>query len=222
MCHVYWIHLDTHSDILTEGYIGITSKTPSVRFNEHKCAAKSSDSIIHRAIRKYGKQLKISTLLEGSLDYCLSIEETLRPTENIGWNMAIGGLSGTPHTIETRLKISEAQKSLWTPERREYFSKMKKGLPLSVKTIAAQKEKRKLTPSWLEAKADKDFWTMADVFYEFFKENSNRSRRVFASEFDIPASKFQVILKKFKNNWNPLQDESWIEWSNNYKLNKGT
>ena len=44
--------------IYNEGYVGITNKTPEIRFNEHKkLALKGSPYTISKAIRKYGDKI---------------------------------------------------------------------------------------------------------------------------------------------------------------------
>jgi hypothetical protein len=86
-----------------------------------------------RAIRKHGDRIIVTTLVVGNEQYCLDLEYKLRPSEGIGWNIAVGGLApmlGRKHSDETRKKIiatntgrrmSEAQKDklrgiLRTPE----------------------------------------------------------------------------------------------------------
>jgi len=96
MAFVYWIHLPEHTDLTSQGYIGFTSKTVEERFKKHSQDSLSTNFrsyTIHNAIRKYGvDNLKVTTLLEGSDEYCLFIESRLRPSENIGWNQAAGGI----------------------------------------------------------------------------------------------------------------------------------
>ena len=91
---VYWIHLPEHSDITKEGYVGYSSRDPAVRYLEHvadsRCKTSKSE-ILKRAIIKYGDKLICRTLVEGSEEYCLLIENKLRPTRQLGWNIAIGG-----------------------------------------------------------------------------------------------------------------------------------
>lgn len=223
MSYVYWLHLESHSDITSEGYIGITSKQPTTRFSEHKSASKTCDSIIHRAMRKYGADIKLTVLLEADLDYCKYIEFTLRASERIGWNMAIGGLSGTPHSEETLLKMSASQLKCWEdPDRRAKFSEMKKKIPVSEATRAAQKEARKLVPSWKEVRANPSFWQQAGIFYDFYKANPEKGHRTYSKTFGIPSGNFLVILKKFKkHNWIPHEDANWLQWYAEQNKNKG-
>lgn len=97
--------------MFTEGYIGITVKLPKYRFSEHKIKANTESSLpISRAIRKYGDEIIIDTLIIGSQEYCRNIEAMLRPNPKIGWNLAIGGqasgTTGRHHTEETKAKLS--------------------------------------------------------------------------------------------------------------------
>jgi hypothetical protein len=72
--YVYWLHLPEHTDILTEGYVGIT-KNPVRRFYQHKY-----------------KNLNRKFVDEGSKQYCREVEYKLRPRANIGLNINPGGM----------------------------------------------------------------------------------------------------------------------------------
>jgi len=94
---VYWIRLPEHTDISTQGYVGV-SINPKKRFSTHKneCISKkhANPHLIY-AFEKYGAE---SMLLEeyflGLKEECYQKEAELRPTTNIGWNIAPGGHRG--------------------------------------------------------------------------------------------------------------------------------
>ena len=88
--YVYWIHLPEHTDVFTEGYVGV-SKYPERRLTEHKKFKRNSH--LTYAFKKY-KNIVHTILLQGPEDYCFEIETKLRPTEEIGWNLAVGGQGG--------------------------------------------------------------------------------------------------------------------------------
>lgn len=79
--YVYWIHKPEHTDIFTEGYVGITSKTVEVRYRQHIAAStpNGNNLPINKAIRKYGDSLIVDTILVGTIEYCAEIENKLRP-----------------------------------------------------------------------------------------------------------------------------------------------
>lgn len=90
---VYWIHLEGHSDVFTEGYVGI-SKNFSERMRYHKKNKKVT--ILTKAITKYSwdnlkKDILVSNLTQ---EEALEIEATLRKEERIGWNLQRGGYIG--------------------------------------------------------------------------------------------------------------------------------
>jgi hypothetical protein len=89
---VYHICLNPGRGILlNEGYVGIT-KNSELRFAQHGWKRKKSNAHLKNALAKYKDQVKFVVLAE-NLDYeaaCL-LEEMLRPTVNIGWNIAKGG-----------------------------------------------------------------------------------------------------------------------------------
>ena len=89
---VYWIHKPEHTDIFTEGYVGITNKQVSKRWYHHKLDARQDGSLpVHRAINKYNDIIFEVILATDHREYCQEIEKKLRPTINIGWNVAQGG-----------------------------------------------------------------------------------------------------------------------------------
>jgi len=88
-CSVYWIHHPDHSDMLTQGYIGV-SKNIKTRFASHK--NNPSNEHLKHAIEKYGWDTLVKkVLLIGDEAYCLTIEAKLRLTDKIGWNVVAGG-----------------------------------------------------------------------------------------------------------------------------------
>lgn len=109
MAFVYWVHTSEMTDMWDQGYIGYTGNTVKDRFRSHKKMALSKGVYpIHNAIRKYGNNLIVTTVLEGSPEYCLSAEKALRPLPNTGWNIAIGGdapMMGKKHSEETIAKM---------------------------------------------------------------------------------------------------------------------
>ncbi len=91
MSFVYWVRLETHTNILEEGYVGITTKTVEDRFTKHKKDSKNGRLVIHKALRKYGGSVVVETICECSTEYALILEFKLRPRPKIGWNITIGG-----------------------------------------------------------------------------------------------------------------------------------
>jgi group I intron endonuclease len=89
MYSVYWLSAPHHTDYNTEGYVGI-SKNVEHRW---KCHSKNTNTHLTRAIQKYGWDNIIKKVLVSGVDEeaALLIEEMLRPTTQIGWNIAIGG-----------------------------------------------------------------------------------------------------------------------------------
>jgi len=108
--YVYWIHKEHHTDPYSQGYVGI-SNDPVRRFKEH--SNNKQKSYVANAI-KSGATMSV---LHENIDKvsAKSIEETYRPKENIGWNVAKGG--GMPplgswdkvnSCPENRIKATEA------------------------------------------------------------------------------------------------------------------
>ena len=86
---VYWIHHPDHTDMFSQGYIGVSNDTER-RFTEH--IRKKQNRHLNFAIKKHGwDNLVKKTILIADESYCLDIESKLRPSEAIGWNIICGG-----------------------------------------------------------------------------------------------------------------------------------
>jgi len=94
MYQVYWIRHKDHSDLLTQGYIGVSNNTEK-RFAKHKAQINQNthiNPILINAVKKYGwNNLLKSVILIADKAYCLEVEAKLRKTKEIGWNIAPGG-----------------------------------------------------------------------------------------------------------------------------------
>lgn len=154
---VYWAHLPSHTDVRTQGYVGFSRYPLAVRSNQHRKNARLRNARKNRfyeALQDHSDAVQFRVLCVGAPEYCLDLEHALRPTQNIGWNMACGGDApalgrvmtaehkakidaakrGRPRSEETKRKLSEALKgnqcakgSVRTPEMRAAHSARMKG-----------------------------------------------------------------------------------------------
>ena len=86
---VYWIRHKNHTNLFSEGYIGISNNFDE-RLRNHK--SKPTNLHMKNAIKKYGwMNLIKERILISTQDYCLMIEKQLRPNDFIGWNATKGG-----------------------------------------------------------------------------------------------------------------------------------
>jgi len=79
MAYLYWVHLPEHTDIFSQGYVGVTENCKN-RFRSHKFKFK-----------EFAQFLISEVILIADNSYCYLIEKKLRPSKNIGWNKSIGG-----------------------------------------------------------------------------------------------------------------------------------
>lgn len=126
---VYWIRHADHTDLITQGYIGVTSSFDK-RMKTHQKQNKNRH--FSNAIKKYGwSNLIKEQILIADEDYCLNVESQLRPNNNIGWNLAKGGgkpplaigntyklgipswNKGVSPSDDTKVKISKSVSKLW-------------------------------------------------------------------------------------------------------------
>lgn len=123
MSAVYWIHHKNHTDMFSQGYIGV-SKNVKKRWYDHNW--KPQNNHLSNAIKKYGwDNLIKEVILIGEQSYCLDVEAKLRPNPQIGWNLIAGGgmppsslgKKFGPMSDETKAKVSAAKKGFrHTPE----------------------------------------------------------------------------------------------------------
>lgn len=91
---VYWIRLKEHTDITSEGYVGVTINFKSRMYKHYKITSKLNTHLAN-VIIKYGWNNLIKEIVfEGTKDECYSKEKELRSEYQIGWNEAIGGYGG--------------------------------------------------------------------------------------------------------------------------------
>lgn len=104
---LYWIHHKDHNDIKTQGYVGISSNFLK-RIKTHLKNPKNKH--LKNALKKYQNDIIFDIILEENKDFCLFLEEELRPEKNIGWNIAKGG--GVPPSRKgTTFIMSEKHKN---------------------------------------------------------------------------------------------------------------
>lgn len=236
---LYWIGLAEKSDIFTQGYIGFTCEPLKKRWCRHLWdAKKNSQNVVHKAIRKYGKEkIVFKAICVGSADYCLNMERKLRPSRNIGWNICIGGGApglGKKMSEENKMRLSALAKGrVWSAESRKKVSESQMGRVATIESrkrmsdsakargfsdshkaniSLAKKGVKSTNGAWLHPGADHLKWTLAGQYYDLFMHGFGR----------IPSSVmlgyngdgFKQILKRIKLGWNPWLDESFLSWKN--------
>jgi group I intron endonuclease len=144
MSSVYWIHHTDHTNIFSQGYVGVSNDFER-RIRHHK--TKPQNAHLANAINKYGwDNLVKKVLLIAEDTYCYDIEAKLRPSDNIGWNLIFGG--GKPpvatkgkkmpsHVLEAIIKANTGRKH--TPEAIAKISKANVGRKMSDKNKEAIK-----------------------------------------------------------------------------------
>lgn len=97
--YLYSLHLKGDFS-LDNSYIGVCSD-PSKRFSRHK-----TDPVNEKISKLLSdeRELQFTILLISSKEYCLEIEEVLRPNPNMGWNIKSGGKNPKiPEDMKLRL-----------------------------------------------------------------------------------------------------------------------
>lgn len=113
-----------------KAYIGITSRTMTKRLHAH--SAPSCDTLVGRAIRKFGKQHVVVTILAENPDWSILCGMEISAIKNHGtktpngYNVTDGGegVLGHKHSDETKRKLSKAtRRTMQDPKMREHLSK---------------------------------------------------------------------------------------------------
>lgn len=244
---VYWVHLKSHDDMLSEGYIGVTKHPISIRLSQHKSNARNKkyESKFYNAIRKYGEgNLSISTVFEDAdEDWAYSVEEILRPESNIGWNTLAGGQYNTGGEA-----MSYKIKCLWkdptsgynspefTTRRKESMSnawKNKSGKMGSEDHLRKLSEKSKA--AWSDSETRKRILNSRSTASKWENGSANKDKWALADYFwclwkghsqyaskverDLGLRKGSLdkMFKNFSNGWNPFEDHDWKSFKMNYQ-----
>lgn len=239
---VYWIYLlDAHTDPFTQGYIGVSVNGARRRFKAHMRSARDGSTLkVHNAIRKYGDRVSFKTIIEGSPEYCLMIEEKMRPVEYMKgtWNMCRGGFSkqaGISPSEEVRKKLSEANKGLIrSEETRNRLSEANKGKTLKESTkellrianlgkkstpqkLEKMRERMKKIGPWGHSYSNKFVWSCAEKAYRFVKENSTLGPQKLANMLGCSKDACTTMLRHLKNGWCPSVDVAYLDWLEKYE-----
>ena len=87
--NLYWIRHKDHTDIFSQGYVGVSNNVKK-RWYDHKIY--TNNAHLKHSMEKYGWDNLIKEIvLIADEDYCLDIENKLRPSDKIGWNIVMGG-----------------------------------------------------------------------------------------------------------------------------------
>lgn len=222
IAELYWIHLPEHTDIFSQGYIGVTTLGTKERFLHHKrqSTKKSSKTVITSAIKKYGDDLVVDCLCIGEEPYIYDLENKLRPEKAIGWNLAVGGVK--PFRPEKGTKPSQktldARKAMMTPEYREFLSKRNKdqGMgfqPGYVRDESSKERQRKTIAAkgpWNHVKASNNpAWALADQIRSLY-DTGQPPAKIYTN-FGLTWNNVKAILALFKTGWIPLEDDLWLK-----------
>jgi len=207
MAVVYWLHLPEHTDIASQGYVGVSNTTAAKRFVHHNSDAnRGSQYPVHKAIRKYGDRLVLDTLVEGPSDYCYVVENKLRPLARIGWNCAVGG--ELPSTLGMK----------HSPETKARMSVSRQGKKLAPETVVKMVSTRRATTSgrfkdWDNGRSNTAVWLSAEELYEVYLTVPACGHRRLAGAFGrFTFRQLTAITDKFKSGWVPSEDSDYMEW----------
>jgi len=103
MSFTYWVYDLGCGCEAESGYVGVT-EDPTTRLQSLRITG------------TVPRHAKMTILLEGDRAECLAMERKLRPSRNIGWNKAPGGIASVPikHGLTPRSSSQfEGIKSLW-------------------------------------------------------------------------------------------------------------
>ena len=207
---VYWVHLPEHTDMTKQGYVGITSLGVSKRFAAHVRSSRSSKNptVFKRAIIKYSDKLVVTTVFEGSREQCLMLEYLLRPAENIGWNLAIGGVApcaGKPLSEDHKQKLIAANTG--RKHTKEQLDRNRSN----------GKKQMTFELPWQHPYSNKHAWFKADVLYDMWLKNPKIGRRSAGKILEISPESLLKVLSKIKDGWNPFDDRDWVLFKDQYE-----
>lgn len=204
---VYWIHLKEHTDITTQGYVGITCQGSRTRFYKHLSDArnKNYDYMFHKALRKYqDSEMIVETICISNEHYAKELEYNLRPNDFIGWNTATGG-SGNPGKLIEVTSTPEFAK-----QRSDYMLNAWQNEDYAKKMYDSRKAYYEETPPWRrDGEAVNHFaWSLAGICY-VLKENLEWGHAKICNYLMVNSGSFCRVFDYFVEGWNPLEDADY-------------
>ena len=239
VCYVYWIHLPDQTDMFTTGYIGFTGTTVEKRFASHKNLAargykKTSCAKLYNALNKYGiENFIVDTICICDKEYGLWLENKLRPTEEIGLNIAVGGsapMLGRKRTRKKKKKGAAAKRGVsLSKEHCENISRGRKGIVIkdeSRKKISDSLKGRKVPPETLLKRSGSIrlfknpfalpcIWEMAESVFTAWEETGFGGKRL-GRLFNTTEQRLASMINAFKSGWNPSEDLEYLAWREAY------
>lgn len=205
VCYVYWIHLPEHTDMFTTGYIGFTSKSVEERWETHKYTASSivarkKNHKLYNCMNKHGhEKFIVETICIADEEYALWLENKLRPVEQIGLNVAVGGASpyiGRKHSAVTLKKMSDKLKG-------------KKPSNETKKLMSKSQTRHKCSRS------NKQVLLSAESLYNLWNE-SKCSAYLLAKQTGHGRTELNKLVKHFMCGWIPSKDQEHLIWCEHY------
>lgn len=252
MSFVYWLHLPEHTDITSEGYVGYTSKTVEGRYKKHRQDSfqkTKRNYTLHNAIRKYDEQIQLTTLVEGSEEYCLMIEEKLRPSESIGWNQAKGGFkppslkgkplrkdlaeklvafnTGRPKSDEAKRNMSISrlnflkENPITSEEKEANRQRMLEFYRSNPKASELRKQSSDRVRLWKHPSAG-IVWLYCEEIFQLFTNKTPVTRVPRLLNVEITLTPIYGLYKKFRTGWQPSLDQEYLSWLKERKENNVT
>jgi hypothetical protein len=92
---IYWIHLTSHTDIESQGFVGVSTNYLK-RYKVHRNSSFKNTHTNQKLATAFTthSDIVVDVFMVGIKTYCYQIEAQLRPTPNIGWNISPGGKVG--------------------------------------------------------------------------------------------------------------------------------
>lgn len=206
MAFVYWVRLSTHTNIFTEGYVGVTKQKVAQRFSQHLSKSKKRDNLpLYNALRKY-KDVIAETVLVGDIDYVYDVEKLLRPTDRIGWNCAQDG---------DKSSLGRVYKER-TKEHSESLSKALTGRTFSESHKSAMSKAKKAMWSCRQrivgsgTNNNPEIWSIADKIYEDRINGLSGSQICEKRNIPSVSNIHSMIYVHFKKGWVPKDDPNWV------------
>lgn len=233
---VYWIRKESHSDILTEGYIGVTDTFLS-RMMKHEYRPNEK---LKNVFNKYGKDTLVAEIVfEGCREDCYLLERLIRPSKDIGWNVMRGGKidpseidrSGDKF-INRAFSPPEADMNQYKAlnEYRNVYYSYIRDLPKAnqrddlhrFKYKAAKKMRLYAEGAW-SFNTSKGFpqsiWSNADNIYDVWVADGYPSDRRLSRilGYDNRPKTVKTLVGEFTKGWIPHEDERWLKWKERNK-----
>lgn len=162
--------------------------------------------------------MKIVTVCESTIEYCIYLENKLRPEPEIGWNIRVGG----EYHVMYKRQVTQETKDKLRLVRSSWVMSDSSRNKLSVERTGVLNPMYSVKPWENPSSTDqsKISWLKADVVFETWLCTKFGTRKITKIFCDLNYWSIDSMIRKFRSGWNPKTDIEWLRYKETYESKK--